>query len=492
MLVKKLSFLIKGLYNETKNYQDVKTTGIVSNSTQVSPGSVFVAINGTKLDGHAFCEEAIRHGAVAIVASKKITVDENIPIIFANDTRSAYSKLCARFFENPSHKLNVIGVTGTNGKTTTAFLTRSILEAAKEKVALAGTICSFDGLNRIESKMTTPDPAFLHNLLYRANKNGCRSCVMEVSSHSLDQKRVEDIKFVGAIFTNLSQDHLDYHETIEEYKKSKSRLFELVSDKSVVTLNTDDESSSYFASKSKGNVFWYGLKKGACTAEILKLDINGSRSIFKFDNGESIEVNSPLIGLHNVYNSLAASTVCYKMGYDLEAIKQGIEKSKLIPGRLEKIEGINDFTVFVDYAHTPEALRNVLLSLKSLCKGSLITVFGCGGDRDKTKRPLMGKAADELSDFFIITSDNPRSEDPIEIIKQIESGIKNKSKYVTCEERSTAIRQAIMIAREGDIVLIAGKGHENYQILRDRIIDFDDRVVAKEALKERALLEVQK
>ncbi len=492
MLTKKLSHLIRDLDEDALNYQDVTVTGIVSNSSEASAGCLFVAIEGTKLDGHSFCEDAIKRGAVAIVASKKVNLEATVPVILTKDSRTAYSKLCSRFFEHPSHKMNVIGVTGTNGKTTTSLLIKSILESATEKVALMGTIFTFDGLSRTDAKLTTPDPTFLHNFLYRAYKNGCRSCVMEASSHSLDQRRVEDIKFAAAVFTNLSQDHLDYHKTMNAYRNAKARLFKLVKSNSVVALNADDDASQYMESVTSGKIAWYGLKTGCCSSRIIKLDIHGSRFAIQFDNGEELEIKSKLIGLHNVYNSLAASAVCYKMGYNLESIKQGIEKTLCVTGRLERVDSGQDFAVFVDYAHTPEALRNALLSLKPLCKGSLITVFGCGGDRDKLKRPLMGQVVEELSEFFLITSDNPRSEEPREIIREIEKGIKNKSKYVACEDRAQAIRQAIMMAKEGDIVLIAGKGHEYYQILNDRVVDFDDKIVAREALKEKALLEVKK
>ncbi len=483
-----LSRLVNGIGVVYTSWSDVAIDSITCDSRLVVPGTLFIAIPGTKKDGTEYVEEALRRGAAAIVTTRVLHPVPSVPLVVVTDARVAHSEIAARFHGHPSGKLNVIGITGTNGKTTTTFLLKGILEAGHERSGLMGTVFNILGDKPIASHMTTPDAEFIHSAMAEMVKRGCRSCVMEVSSHSLTQERVRNVDFAAAILSNVTRDHMDYHKTFDEYRAAKARLFEMLPPHGIACINADDPSASYFAERSSGRVVTYGLEAGDIRAKILESSINGLRFSIHFREGVDLEIVSPFIGRHNVHNMLSAAACLFAMGYDLEPIRAGLEGMRSVPGRLEEISLCQDFKVFVDYAHTPDALERVISALKPLTPGRVWVVFGCGGDRDRGKRPLMGKVVEDLADRMVITSDNPRSEDPVAIVSEICSGLRGTEKQSIVLDRREAIRSSIMQAQKGDTILIAGKGHEDYQIIQDTVQPFDDRVVAYEALKERILL----
>lgn len=486
--MKLLSQVINGCAIETQNYRDVEVLGVTCDSRQVRPGYVFFAIPGNKNDGHEYIEQAVRQRCAAVIVQRALWPLPPVPVVVVKDARSTFAESCSRFYGHPSTRLNVIGVTGTSGKTTTTFLIRSILETSGERCGLVGTVYNWTGEKAFESSLTTPDSETIQRYLAEMVQNGCRSAVMEVSSHALEQMRCQGIKFAAGIFTNLSRDHLDYHKTPEAYMNAKAKLFEMLPKNGIACLNGDDPVSDVYKMRTFAQVVTYGTREGVdVRAEIHEMTIHGSRFKITFRERDSIEVTSHLIGKHNVYNMLSAVACLWAMGYDLEPLRAGVEGARYIPGRLEEVSLCQDFKIFVDYAHKPDALQNVLSALKPLTPGRLICVFGCGGDRDRGKRPLMGRVVEELSDHFIITSDNPRTEDAEAIIGEIVGGLAGKGTHEVVADRREAIYRAVMQARTGDVVVIAGKGHENYQIFKDRVVPFDDRVVAYEALKERIL-----
>jgi UDP-N-acetylmuramoyl-L-alanyl-D-glutamate--2,6-diaminopimelate ligase len=482
------------------NFYNLEIKGISYNSKSVKPGDIFVAIPGSKTDGNYFIPEAIQSGAITIVSNKKLNLFTLIPHIITPNPRQALAVISNHFFKYPSNKLKIIGITGTNGKTTTAYLLKSILEKAGNQVGLLGTIEYIIGERQIPAPVTTPESYDLHNYFSQMFKAKINYAVMEVSSHSLVLNRVFGIKFHRAVFTNITRDHLDFHKTPSRYRQAKGMLFEQLSSGNMAVLNLDDPASKYYAGKTPAQIIWYHLignkyfgtlrkiKHSAITptslvqAEIEESSLQGNSIILKTPIGE-ISLHSPLIGQHNVYNILAASATAISLGISVDTIKEGIESVKMMRGRLELVETNTDYSVMVDFAHTDDALRNILLSLKPLVKGKIITVFGCGGDRDRGKRPLMGKVVSKYSNTFIITSDNPRSEDPLKIIQDIKRGIKKKSGYYIEPDRYEAIKKALSLARKNDLVLIAGKGHETYQIFKNTVKHFDDCEVVKEILQ---------
>ncbi len=485
-MAKRLAELIDGLKGERVAFRDVEIKGVTCDSRQVRSGSLFVAVPGTKADGRSFIEDAVNRGATAVVAESKPDKDSEVPIVLVKDARIALAELAARFHGFPTMKLNVVGITGTKGKTTTSWLLRSIFRAAGERVGLLGTIDYHLGSRAIPSPMTTPSPEDLQKYFAEMVQAGCRSAVMEVSSHALAQSRTHGIRFAAGIFTNLTRDHLDYHKTHASYRAAKGRLFEQLTPKSVATVNLDDPAAAYMAGRAGCKVIGYSLeKKAAVTAAIQRFDFGGMKMKMWLGT-EEMTLQSRLIGKHNAYNLLAAAATTWGMGYDLEKIKAGLEGLASVPGRLEPVNAGQPYTVVVDYAHTEDSLRNVMTCLRPIAEsasGRLIVVFGCGGDRDKGKRPKMGKVAEELSDFFILTSDNPRGEQPLAVIKDIEAGLTNHSKYLIEPERAAAIKIALRMAQKGDVVLIAGKGHEPYQIVGDQVRPFDDRLIAREIIE---------
>lgn len=466
---------------------DIDVKGITNNSNEVRPGYLFIALKGARTDGNEFIQDAINRGASVIVCEKEIQRQDGVVFIKVDSTRDIIWQLGKKFYGDPSSRLKVIGITGTNGKTTTSFLIRDIFQASGISTGLLGTIDYVIGDRKIPAALTTPDVLKVNQYLSQMAASGCSACVMEVSSHALEQGRVEGINFQTGVYTNLGRDHLDYHRTIENYLEAKTRLFRRLNRDSWAVINIDDPYSGYIMENTLANVIGYGIRNVTSTNIKFKIRARGMRFFnsgmrFSVDPlGFSVETR--LIGYHNVYNILAAIGASLSAGVSEDAIVEGVSITKEIPGRLERVELGQPFSVFIDYAHTPDALENVLNTLRSINnKARIILVFGCGGDRDKDKRPLMGRIAGRLADCTIITTDNPRSEDPVQIISDIERGFVSDN-YKVVSDRKDAIGEAIEIAQSGDVLLIAGKGHENYQILRHTVVPFSDRAVVEDYLK---------
>ncbi len=472
----KLKQLFKDIPVTWKGSKEIDIKFITANSKSVAPGTLFIARRGKTGDGHRFVAEAVSSGALAILTD---TYDPFLSVvqIIHPDVNSLETLLGKRFYQDPAQKLSIFGVTGTSGKTTTTFLMKYFLEEAAP-CGLIGTVSWMTGKKVLPASHTTPDVLTLIQLFHEMNEEGCKSVVMEVSSHAIDQDRVKDIEFAAAVYTNLSQDHLDYHHSMEEYAEVKSRLF---TNAKVAIINGDDPWSPVMIKSSK-KVIRYGLNpKFELFASHLRLSSQG----MTFDvcwNQETVSFKTLLIGRFNVYNILAATALALTQGMTLRQIAKKLESFSGVPGRLERVVNPKNLQVFVDYSHKPDALKNVLQTLTELKKGRLITVFGCGGNRDVQKRPQMASISESFSDLTIVTNDNPRNEDPHEIAKQIISGFQKKS-YVVELDRKKAILQALELAKPDDIILIAGKGHETYQVFAHQTIVFDDREIVKEACR---------
>lgn len=458
--------------------------GITHDSRKVKEGYVFVAIKGHKVDGHDFIVGAIEKGAIALVVGKKIEVTSRIPQIIVSNTRYALAALSSRFYDEPSSKMTVVGITGTNGKTTTSYLTKSIIEASGGKTGLIGTIQYQIGKRVIPAKETTPESVEIQSYLSEMLKSGIKYAIIEASSHALSQHRLDGVRFSSAIFTNLSIEHLDYHANIKNYRTEKLKLVKGLGIEAFTILNADHNASKHFAECTKSKVVWYGIKKknADVTAEIIHMGADTTRFLLNSPWGK-IYSNLNLVGKHNVYNALAAAANALALGFKIDTIKTGIESLSVVPGRLEKIDCGQDFHVYIDFAHTHQALQVVLSTLRATTTGRVILVFGCGGDRDRKKRPKMGHIAEKYADLFWITSDNPRSEDPHSIIYEIQKGVRKEGCFRVQVDRKIAIEEALSEAKKGDAVIIAGKGHEQYQISKDTTIPFDDREVVRFALQ---------
>jgi len=457
---------------------------VCSDSRRVGKGDVFVATAGTQADGHDFIKEAVDKGAACVVSERQVDV-KGPQVIVVKDSKEALGLLAQASFDEPSAKLTNLGVTGTNGKTTVCFLVRSVIQAGGEKCGLIGTIVYDTGDGIASARLTTPDALEVALISSETAKGGARFMVLEASSHALSQNRLAGVDFAAAAFTNLTGDHLDYHKTKQHYLAAKIRLFERLLPGGVAVLNKQSPEAKEVAARTKAKVLWYAVGEGAdIVGRIKSMGINGTKFSLEYGGRKEI-VKTSLIGEHNVSNHLAAVGLCIAAGFDLGAIAAGLSALESVPGRLEMVEGGQDFKVLVDYAHTDDALKNVLTTLGPLCKGKLIVVFGCGGDRDRSKRPRMAQVAAELADSVIVTSDNPRGEQPEDIIEDIIEGFgRSDWEEVTIEpDRKIAIELAIESSGKDDIVLIAGKGHETYQIIGDKRIDFDDRQVAWDLLK---------
>jgi UDP-N-acetylmuramoyl-L-alanyl-D-glutamate--2,6-diaminopimelate ligase len=474
---------------------DPNVSGLEYDSRRIKPGHAFLAMRGETSDGNKFIDKAIAAGAVAIISdSASETPRQGVAWAQVQHGRRAMARVSANFYKHPAERLAITGITGTNGKSTTAFLLEAILAAANRKSALIGTIEYHVSGRVLATAHTTPEALDLNRILAEALQNGATEAVMEVSSHALAQERVYGIPFDVAVFTNLTRDHLDYHHTMEEYFAAKQVLFEGcgTDPPRVAVLNGEDEYGQKLAkiSKKSGSVvLTYGLKSGDLHAE--KIDISSRGTRFDLVTPEdAIPIFSPLIGKVNVYNILAAAGAAYARGCKPDAIAGGISHLSRVPGRFERVDCKQPFTVVVDYAHTDDALRNLTSLAREFVqqakqKGRVITVFGCGGDRDRAKRPLMGEAAGRGSDFVVLTSDNPRSEDPLAIINDAMVGLQRSGVMYKVEpERKTAIALAIREAGPSDIVLIAGKGHEKVQVTREGSIPFDDVEVARQVLRD--------
>ena len=462
-----------------------KVPDICVDSRLVEDGDIFVAIKGTLYDGHDFIDQAAARGAKYIVCQRPCP-SSDAEIIVVEDSAEAAAILAQASRGNPASKLTNLAVTGTNGKTTVAYLVRSVMQAGSEKCGLVGTIVYDTGLASYQADLTTPDCLAIADGQEQMVKAGSKYMVIEASSHALSQSRLAGIEFKAAAFTNLAGDHLDYHKTKADYLNAKTRLFKTLEPDDTAVLNKQSPEVEQIAKQTRAKILWYAVDEPAdLTAHIESIDITGTVFVLEYV-GQKQKVITPLLGRYNVSNHLAAAGLCLAAGFDLETIAAGLSALKTIPGRLEKLDG-DGVSVFIDYAHADDALKNVLSTLKLFCKGTLCVVFGCGGDRDRTKRPRMARVAEQLADFVIVTSDNPRTERPADIISEIVAGFKKPdSQTVVIEpDRKKAIELAIKTAVKGDIVLIAGKGHETYQIIGKQKFDFSDKTVAQKCLQTR-------
>lgn len=476
----KLKRLIDQIEDLTvKGSKEIEITGLCENSNLVCPGNLFIAKKGSSHDGARFIEGAVAAGANCVLTD---LYDPFLSVtqLIHPDVRQIEGLIAARYYNHPSKELKVVGITGTNGKTTTGFLTRHMLEKMGMQTGLIGTVDWIVGQSRMQGARTTPDVITCHKLLREMVTTGCKAAVMEVSSHGLDQQRVEKIDFDVAVFTNLSEEHLDYHGTMETYAEAKSKLFEQLSDDKVAILNVDDP--IHFETKAR--VLTYGIHH---PADLMGREVQLSEKKLEFIatyEGKRVPITSKLIGGFNVSNILAAIATCFSLGYSIEECAQSLKSFSGVKGRLQRIQNKLDLHIFVDFAHSPGALENVLKTIQTIKKGKLITVFGAGGDRDREKRPLMGKIAEQLSDLCIVTSDNPRSEDPQVIAREIAAGFEEGAPIIELD-RKKAITKAIESAKMGDVVLIAGKGHEASQEFAHRVVPFDDVETAREICREK-------
>ena len=467
-----LSELLKGL-NILSEYEDREISDVTDKTNKISEGCAFVCVVGARFDGHSFAEEALKKGAKAVIVSRDLGLKEQILV---ENPREAYAIMCRNLSGNAVEKLTVIGITGTNGKTTTAFVVKDILKAMGIESGLIGTVKNMVGEREFHTELTTPDPYDMHNLFKMMVDDNIKYCVMETSSQAFHQMRLAGIHFHTGVFTNLTQDHLDYHGTIEEYKACKKVLF-FNCDNAVV--NADDEASAYMVEGVPCNVKTYALNNDADfkadNAELfsdrVQYDLSGEKVVFGIP------------GDFSVYNSLCAIGAVCSLGFDLSDVISAISKANSVKGRLELLKTNTPYGVIIDYAHSPDGLEKAIKAVRGFTKGRVITLFGCGGDRDKTKRPKMGRVATDLSDIVVVTTDNPRTEDPEVIIKEILIGtVGSKAEVITVTDRTEAIKYALSIAKENDTVLLAGKGHETYQVIGKERVHYDEREVVAEIL----------
>lgn len=473
---------------ESRGDTGIEIKGLVTDSRQVKPGQAFFAVPGNKLDGAHFIQDALARGAAMIITRDSFNLQRGHALfVRVADVRSAMAEIAAAFYGYPARRLRMLGITGTNGKTTTACMARNILQTAGLRPGLIGTIRYEIGDRSIPATRTTPESVDLHNMFAQMVNAGCRSAVMEVSSHGLVQRRTWGIDYDVAVFTNLTHDHLDYHHTVDEYCEAKSLLFRGLQGRPGQTalINLDDQYGSRLleVASEHASAIAYGIQHPDARIRAVNLQLKPRGSEFDaVTPWGTLHLRLRLPGRFNVYNALAALGACASMGVDLPVIAPVLDALESVPGRLEEIKNTAGFQVFVDYAHTADALRNVLSAMREITAGRLILVFGCGGDRDRRKRPLMGAVAAELADYTIVTSDNPRKENPSAIIAEIRAGFAGHNNFEVVEDRYEAIVRALSLAERGDAVLIAGKGHENYQEFADTVIPFDDRQVVRECL----------
>ena len=471
---------------------DLAITDVTHDSRRAGPGSLFVAVRGALLDAHKFIPDVMERGAAGVISELERPADFTGAWLQVADVRCAMAQAAAEVHHHPSRELQLVGITGTNGKTTTAYLIASIPEAAEEPAAMTGTVEYRIGKERLKADRTTPEATDMQRLLRKAVDVGCKTAVMECSSQAMDFHRCDSLEFAVAVFSNLTRDHLDYHKTMENYWYAKQRLFDgrLGSRPKFSVINTDDPYGVELAEKLDREglqVIRYGLGSAAeVTASEPQFSLNGMRFELHTPKGDRA-FTSPLVGPPHVYNTLAAIASGLALGYQLDVIQKALAICTGAPGRFERVQHTGDFAVVVDYAHTDDALLNVLRTARQVTEGRIITVFGCGGDRDRSKRAPMGHAAASLSDVIILTSDNPRTEDPQRILCDAEEGLHSTGKpYKKIADRREAIHEAIQEARSKDLVLIAGKGHEDYQIIGHESFHFDDKEVAREALDQRS------
>ena len=464
------------------SFGEREVTFITDNSSKVTEGCIFICIEGKHFDGHTKAAEALEKGAAAVVVQKDLGLERQILV---ENTRSAYAHICSAFYDHPERKIRIIGVTGTNGKTTSCFILKSILDGMGHKTGLIGTVKNIVGDKEYPAVLTTPDCYELFGLFDEMVKAGCEYCVMEVSSQAIDQHRVDGVHFEAAIFTNLTRDHLDYHGTFENYKAAKRKLFE---NSSLAVVNIDDESAPFMTEGIDCRKVTFSVNNDNCDYSAKNIRISSSGVKYELVSNSNIgRVKFAVPGNFSVYNSMGAAVCLIEMGLDFKAVLDALALCVGVPGRMEVVPADVPYTILIDYAHTPDGLENVLKCVREITEGKVICVFGCGGDRDKTKRPIMGEIAARLSDVAVVTSDNPRSEDPEAIIEDVKAGIgKGYAKIIIDSDRKEAIKKALKIAGSGDIVVLAGKGQETYQILASGKIHFDEREVIAQILSEKA------
>ncbi len=468
-----------------KTLSEVPATGDISTVTdktdKITKDCAFVCIEGKRFDGHSFAQQAVDAGAAVVITQRDLGIKRQIIV---DDTRKAYSLMCANLFGRPAEKLKLIGVTGTNGKTTTCFLLKGILDANGEKTGLIGTVKNMVGDEEYPANLTTPDPMELQELFARMVEAGCKYCVMEVSSQALSQQRVYGMRFEEAIFTNLTREHLDYHGSFENYREAKHILF---TQSKTAIINVDDGSAESMVEGTDCKVITFSTKRDSAhyTAKNINLKISGVEYEL-VAQGIIGRVHFKVPGLFSVYNSMGAAICAVDLGIPFKSVLSAMAELRGVPGRMEIVPTDTNYTVIIDYAHTPDALENVIKAIKGTAMGRIITVFGCGGDRDRTKRPIMGKIVTEMSDIAIVTSDNPRSEDPEAIIADIVAGItRSRATVYTVPDRTQAIEKALNKAKANDVVLLAGKGHETYQILNTGKIHYDEREIVANILNKK-------
>jgi UDP-N-acetylmuramoyl-L-alanyl-D-glutamate--2,6-diaminopimelate ligase len=486
----RLRALVEGIAPSSPD-ADPEVVRVEADSRRVGPGTLFVARKGVKTDAATFAVEAVARGAVAVIAERDLP-GLGVPVVVVPDASEALGRLADRLEGEPSRDVQVIGVTGTNGKTTTTFLVQWTLEAAGRPCSLLGTIVNRVGGRETTARMTTPDAPETHRALAQTRDAGARCLAMEVSSHALDQRRCAGVRFRAGVFTNLTRDHLDYHGTVEAYGDAKARLFEALDADGAAILNAHDPFSRALARRTKARVVRYGwhergaaAPEGEAIATVEGWSLEGTSLSLRL-GADTLRVSLPLVGPFNVENALAAAATAWALGVEPRAIRAALEASQGVPGRLEPVRGgPGDPTVLVDYAHTPDALERVLGALRPLVGGRLLVVFGAGGDRDRGKRAPMGRAVERFADRAYVTSDNPRSEPPASILAQVLAGFERPQAAVVIEDRAAAIEAALGDAREGDLVVLAGKGHETGQTFADRTLPFDDRLAARAALAAR-------
>ncbi|MBU9712418.1 UDP-N-acetylmuramoyl-L-alanyl-D-glutamate--2,6-diaminopimelate ligase [Evansella tamaricis] len=487
--MKRLDSLISALpsyVTDAVDYPMIKDLHM--DSRDVTEGSLFFCISGYTVDGHDYAPQAVKNGAVAIISEKKLD-GIDVPVIIVRNSKRAMAIISSCFYDYPTEKLKVIGVTGTNGKTTTTHLIEKILSDHHKKTGIIGTMyMRYDG-KEVPVKNTTPESLLLQKGFSHMVESGVEAITMEVSSHALEMGRVHGTNFDVAVFTNLSQDHLDYHGTMERYAHAKGLLFAQLGNgyrngnQPLAVMNMDDEYFTQLETMTAAPIMTFGIN-GEADMKAVDINIHEEGTNFKLVLGSnSVPVNMKMTGTFSVYNALAAAAACYSVGISLENISKSLASLEGVSGRFERVELNQPFHVIVDYAHTPDSLENVLHTIREFAKGKISVVVGCGGDRDKTKRPLMAEIAERLSDYVYLTSDNPRSENPMDILKDMEHGMKGKD-YKVIKSRKEAIYEAVRNAETDEIILIAGKGHETYQTIGTVNHHFDDRLVAKEAVEE--------
>ena len=467
----------------TKGNMDVDIAELCVDSRRATPGALFFCTPGLHMDAHDFAPQAVAKGASALVVERFLPLD--VPQVRVEDVRVAVSYIASEYFGNPSEKLMMLGITGTKGKTTTSFLVKAIMEAAGVRTGLIGTVCSMIGDETIPNRLTTPDPIETQTLLRRMVDAGMDCVIMEVSAHALDMHRLAGMRFKVAAFSNFSQDHLDYFADLDTYFAAKMKLFAPDVCENVV-YNVDDERVSAGIRALGREAMRIGIRESSDVyANDIEIGERGCSFLMTWHKRFRTTISLHLAGIFNVYNALMAAGICICAGAGPESIRQGLESVYAVPGRIELLDTGTPYRVILDYAHSPDSLENVLKAVRETSKGRMIALFGCGGDRDRAKRPVMGEIAGELADFCVLTSDNPRNEDPMSILDAIEAGIKPTGcEYVVIENRREAIRYALKIAGAGDVVVLAGKGHETYQEIRGEKHPFDEKVVVRELLEE--------